>query len=475
MGARARRRWYFRRSSLALVSLVGFGDAAARAAATDLPREHACPAIAGPSAPDAAPVRLREGMVLARAEVLRLSQLLPAEVWRHRDVFFPDGMKMVIGACHRRYPPPRTYRAATDHFAGRAELDADGNLKGYTAGLPFPAESIDPAANDAGIRWAWNFELRHRGAGPSGRFRIADLPGGGGAAQISAGSWFQLQLAYRADLAQSEYRVAEAPPAVWIAGGRFSEPADARGLAWQQTRERAAGQRFALPDDVFVFVPSLAKVRRAASAWVDGLYLPRYRAPAGAIGSAGAVASAGAATEHLSRGFTGLSIRPNAYVWRVLGTKQVIAPLNASRGGFPGDPARNFGPSGLSLADDRWDVRQAIAIQGALRERGREYDWLTLYIDTQTQQPLYVITERRRDRRRIGVGILLHRWSGDQPGYPAWPDGTPAAVFDPAAAVFFDESDRSGWRRESYDARSTPLPVDELRHRTTSAFLQRGH
>ena len=179
--------------------------------------------------------------------------------------------------------------------------------------------------------------------------------------------------------------------------------------------------------------------------------------PAGAIGSAGAVASAGAATEHLARGFTGLSIRPNAYVWRVLGTKQVIAPLNAKQSGFPGDPARNFGPSGLSLADDRWDVRQAIAIQGALRERGREYDWLTLYIDTQTQQPLYVITERRRDRRRIGVGILLHRWSGDQPGYPAWPDGTPAAVFDPAAAVFFDESDRSGWRRESYDARSTPL------------------
>jgi hypothetical protein len=85
-----------------------------------------------------------------------------------------------------------------------------------------------------------------------------------------------------------------------------------------------------------------------------------------------------------------------------------------------------------------------------------------------------VITERRRDRRRIGVGILLHRWSGDQPGYPAWPNGEPAAVFDPAAAVFFDESDGSGWRRESYDARSMPLPVDELRYRTTSAFLQRA-
>jgi hypothetical protein len=457
-----------------LASLVGFGESAARATATELPREHVCPAIAGASAADAAPLRLREGMVLSRADALRLSPLLPAEVWRHRNVFFPDGMRMAIGACHRRYPPSRAYRLASERFAGRAELDASGNLTGYTAGLPFPAESIDPDAGDAGARWAWNFELRHRGAGPSGRFRIADLPTAGGNAQSSSGSWFQLQLAYRADLAQTEYRVAEAPPAAWIAGGRFAEPTDARGLAWQQTREVAAAQRFTLPDDIFVFVPSLGKVRRAASAWVDGLYLPRYRTPAGVIGSAGTVSSAGAATEHLARGFTGLSVRPNAYVWRVLGTKQVIAPLNAARGGFPSDPERKFGPSGLSLADDRWDVRQAVAIQGALREGGREYDWLTLYIDTQTQQPLYVITERRRDRRRIGVGILLHRWSGDQPGYPAWPDGEPAAVFDPAAAVFFDESDGSGWRRESYDARSAPLATDELRYRTSAAFLQRA-
>ncbi len=474
MGARWLRRWYVRLPAFALASLVGFAQAAAGANATELPREHQCPAVAASSTAGEAPLRLREGMVVSRSDLLRLSQLLPAEVWRHRDVFFPDGTRLVIGDCHRRYPPPRAYRLATERFAGQAELDAVGNLTGYTAGLPFPAESLDPAANDAGIRWAWNSELRHRGAGPSGRFRIVALPGGRGGVHTSAGSWFQLQLAYRADLAPSEYRVAEAPPAAWVAGGRFAEPADARGIAWQQTRERAAAQQSTLPDDVFVFVPSLGKVRRAASAWVDGLYLPAYRVPGGVIGSAGAVASAGAVTEHLARGFTGLAVRPNAYVWRVLGVKQVIAPLNAARGGFPGDPARDFGPSGLSLADDRWDVRQAIAIQGALRERGREHDWLTLYIDTQTQQPLYVITERRRDRRRIGVGILLHRWSGDQPGYPAWPDGEPAAVFDPAAAVFFDESDGSGWRRESYDARSTPLSADELRHRTTSAFLQRA-
>jgi hypothetical protein len=448
--------------------------AAPLAGALELPREHECPTFAGlpaGAAQDASAERVSEGMVLTRGDALRLSALLPAEVWRHRDVFFHEGMQMRIGACHRRYAAPRAYQEATGRFAGQARLDSDGNLSGYTAGLPFPPDAIDPGAPDAGARWAWNLELRYRGAGPAGRFRIADLPRDGDP-QTSLGSWFQLQLA----------------GAAWFAGGRFDEPGDARGVAWQQTRAVATARDHKLPDDVFVYLPRLRKVRRAASAWVDGLYLPSYRvasAPTGGVipiagaarGSGGAITAAGATiavTEHSSHGFTALAIRPNAYVWRVLGVREVIAPLNAARSGFPIDPDRNFGPSGLSLGDDRWDVRQAIVIQGALRERERGDDWLTLYVDTETAQPLYWISARRGDPK-IGVGIVLQRWSGDLAGYPAWPDGTPAAVFDPAAAVYFDERDGSGWRRESYDVRSTPLPADELRYRTSSAYLERGN
>jgi len=261
---------------------------------------------------------------------------------------------------------------------------------------------------------------------------------------------------------------------VWIAGGRFSVPAGARGIAWKQARPLGAWQKFTEPDDVFVFAPSLGKVRRAATQWIDGLYLPRHGEPGGAIRSGGAAVSAGAATDHVPRGFTGLSIRPNAYVWRVLGPREVIAPLNAVKSGYPSDPQRSFGPSGLSLADDRWEVRQAIAIQGALRERGRGHDWLTLYIDTQTQQPLYVITERRGSQRVAEVCILAHRWSGDLPGYAKWPDGEEAAVFDPAAAVCVDESNGTGWRRESYDARSLPLAPDEMQRVTSLGNLERG-
>lgn len=449
-----------RRRSLWLPWLAALAPlAGAAAGAIELARENHCPAIAGPSG--AEPLRLYPGLVLTRADLPRLASAVPAEVWRHRAAFFPDGMRIAIGACHRRYVPPEHFRKASDRFWHLADLDSDGNLTGVMAGLPFAIDTFETDAADAAMRWAWNFELRHRGAGPHGSFRLVDLRKNGETARSASGRWFQFRPTQRTDLPHSEYRAAEVEPAEWIAGGRFSEPPAARGIAWKQVRALAAWQKFTLPDATFVFAPALGSVRRAATPWVDGMFVPAYH-------------GSSAATEHVPRGFTGLSVRPNAYVWRVLGVREVIAPLNARQGGFPSEPRRDFGPSGLSLADDRWDVRQAIAIQGALRERGRGHDWLTLYIDTQTQQPLYAITERRGARRVAEVCILAHRWSGDVPNYPEWPGGGPAAVFDPVAAVCLDESDGSGWRRESYDARSLPLSADEMRRITSHSWLEQG-
>jgi hypothetical protein len=465
--------------------------AAAAAGSMLPPPEHRCPTLAGSDlgpAQDAAPPVVREGAALAYSDVLRLSKLLPTEVWRNRDDFFHEGMRMEIGPCHRRYPVSLAYRLATERYAGESRLDDEGNLHGYTAGLPFPPESIDPASGDAALRWAWNFEHRHRGAGPRGSFRIVDMPSRIGGVQTYTGNWFQLQMAHRADLPETQYRVDSADGASWVAGGRFATPSDARHLAWRQLRPEAVAKDFSLPDQTFVYVPEMRKVRRAPSAWVDGLYAPRYRAAAKggggaiAIGGRGAGAavspSAGASsavTENLRRGFTALSTRPNAYVWRMLGVREVLAPLNVTRVGYPQRPVRNYGTSGLSFGSDRWEVRQAVVIQGALRERGREYDLLTLYIDTQTQQPLYVMTARREGNRLLEVGVLVHRYSGDVPGYPPWPDGSEARVFDPVAAVFLHTAEGgSGWRRESYDIESTPPAEHELRRMMSPGYLERG-
>jgi len=472
----------------ALAWLVSLGSQAGAAP----PPEGRCPSFQGgpegASSEDAVPRRMAPGVPVGYDHLLSLRDLLPEEIWSNRKVFFFAGMRMVIGDCHRRYATPGFFEQATRSFAGRATLDGDGNLRGYVAGTPFPPEQIDANAPDAGMRWAWNLEHRFRGAGPVGHFRILDLASRLGGDQTYEGEFFFLQTAHRADLAASGYHEPDAKGSLWISGGRFEEPQSARHLAWRQIRSERVLTDHARPDDTFVYVPTMRKMRRAASAWVDGLYMPRYRR-SGDSGGGGIAIGGGqysgpqgainptagesiAVTENLRVGFTAFALRPNGYVWRLRGEREVLAPLNVAWPGWPIERERNYGPHGLSIASDRWDVRWAVVLEGLPRER-TEYASLTLYLDWQTQQPLYVITKARRGRI-LEVGIPAHRYSDDTRDYPSWPDGEPARVFDPVAEVFYRVSDDSGWRRESFDAHSTPADPAQRRRFTATEYLERG-
>jgi hypothetical protein len=474
-----------------LTALVTLAALAAPAAAAP-PPEGTCPALsaqpgAGP-AEDAAPTRMPEGAVVEHDALLALRHLLPEEVWQLRHAFFHDGMRMEIGPCHRRYPTAPFYAEATERFAGQARVDEDGNLHGYTTGLPFPPDSIDPAAPDAGARWAWNFEKRYRGAGPAGRFRLTDFPSRMGGIMTFEGSFFFLQSRERADLAASGWALPEADESLWIAGGRFDEPMNARELAWHQIRSPKSETSYTVGDQTFVYVPTMRKVRRSATAWVDGLFTPRFRVSGDSAGGGVPIgggspygpgdaiyptaSESAVASEFLRRGFVSLALRPNAYVWRLRGEREVLAPLNATHPGWPASPNRNYGESGLSVASDRWDVRQAVVLEGRARFRD-QFKTLTLYLDWQTQQPLYFIL--RGDRGLIReVGIAVHRFSGDAAGYPEFAEGLPANVFDPVAEFFYVMSDDSGWRRESWNVRSVPSPDEAQRRFTSTDFLMRG-
>lgn len=456
------------------------------------PDEGDCPTVSGGSTRDgdqprdAAPVTLREGMVLRGDDLLILRQLVPREIWAHREVFFYEGMRMEIGPCFRRYPQPGFFTRATEKHAGQVQLEEDGSLQGYVAGLPFPPDSIDAEAPDAAARWAWNLELRFRGGGHRGRFRIVDFPNRVGSVQTYEGNFFLLPAIGRADLAATNYVLEEANKSWWIAGGRFVKPFNVRHVAWRQFRPVEALHRYQEPDDTFVYVPEMRKSRRASTTWVDGLYFPTYSVASlggggpiafgGGLGGINPTASNSAAvTTHAYRGFEGLSLRPNAYLWRIRGTQDVLAPINATLPGFPENPDRNFGPSGLSVATDRWEPRHAVVIEGALRQSGEAIRTVTYWVDHQTQQPLFRLT-RTGKRRLLDVQIFVHRFSGDQRTYPEWPGGVPALVFDPVAEVSYDAIEGGGgWRRESYDTQSLPFDSSDLPGVTSAAALERGH
>jgi hypothetical protein len=262
---------------------------------------------------------------------------------------------------------------------------------------------------------------------------------------------------------------------------------DARHLAWHQIRSPDAETVYTDSDQTFVYVPSMRKVRRSATAWVDGFFTPRYRVSSdgrggglplggGELGPSDAIYPAAVESaqpsEYLRRGFASLALRPNAYVWRLLGEREVIAPINGHNAGYPANLNRNYGPGGLSVASDRWDVRQAVVIEGLARFRD-QFKTQTIYLDYQTQQPLYLI--RRGERGRIiDVGIAVHRFSGDWLDYPEFQEGVKANVFDPVAEVFYVVADDSGWHRESWDAKSVPAEDVVQRRFTSTDFLSRG-
>jgi hypothetical protein len=470
-----------------VICLLNFG---AQPAAAGLPDEGDCPEVTpepGADEPreDAVAVVIKPGMVLLLEDLMVLRQLIPRELWRHRDVFFHEGMRLEIGPCHRRYPVPEFYRLASEKFAGRARVDEDGNLTDYTAGLPFAPDQIDPRAQDAGARWAFNLEQRYIGAGFRGKFRITDFPDRVGRVQVYDGKFFLLKVSHRADLAEQDYHIPKKQKIALAAGGEFQRPYNTRHLAWRQFRPTRASEQYSLPDDIFAYIPTMRKVRRAAINWVDGLYVPRYSVTGDSgggqvsYGSGGSISpTAGrsiAVSEDMRRGLVGITLRANAYRWRVLGETDVLTPLNAIGQGYPVTGERNFGTSGLSFANDRWDLRRAVILEGALRIKNLDTAFVKIYLDYQTLQPLYWITRTSR-HRLLDVGAFAYRFSDDLPRSADWPGGMPASVFLPVAAAFYDSgAGAGGWRRESYQLDVTPVSRDEQRAMTTSDSLSRGH
>ncbi len=442
------------------------------AGAVELPDEGDCPpypvAPGGgqPGSEDVIPPDFHPGDELGLDGVEKLSRYLPPEVWERRELFFFEGMRMEIGPCQRRYATSKRFEADTQAGAGKASVDENGNLVGWSgAGLPFPREDIPDSDPDAGARWAWSYRYRFAGGGFRGGFRVLHIHKRGRSIETYEGRIFY------APLAEGANRFA--------AGGSFEKPAITRHLAWRQFRPIEADSNAARSDEIFVWVPDERRVRRAPPTLVEGIYMPSYtRANTPGSGRLALPQDQNISTpdssisvaENWRRGFTGLYLRPNAYAWSLAEVRDLIAPVNSTRFGFPARSERSYGPSGLSVASDRWEVRRAVLIQGTARSGELPSSRVRLWIDAQTYQPLYWIT-RRANGAIDEVSIFVGRYSGDDPMAPR-PDGEGSGVILPAAQSLWQAGGES-WLRESYELRADPPTDAERAEFTSTQGLQR--
>ncbi|RIL01497.1 MAG: hypothetical protein DCC71_17570 [Proteobacteria bacterium] len=377
-----------------LLPALAFGCALAAA--------HAPTARAAEDSATGAPP-FKTGDVVTFDKLESLKPYLPKEVWANRDFFFFEGMTMEIGPFQADYAPAPVYAEATQKFAGQPKLGPDGSLENYTAGQPFPMDQIDCKGDpDAGTKIIWNFHYRWGPTSGMSSFyysywdRGEELPlyyeGTGGGVQLSRRPE-PAMLAEGGDMFRGETRKN-------AGGAEVTAPFDARGIMLLTYRYKESDKPLAQArnDDTWVYVPTLRRVRRISTAQRTD-----------------AISGTDFTLDDL---FSFNGIVPQ-YEWKCLGEQEILAPMNTKVKGYPYVKDQNFGPYGLSFANDRWDLRKAVVVRMDPRNQDHPYAHKDIYIDKETLQPLYSFAY---DQKQELWKILYHnhRWSGDDSLTGAW-------------------------------------------------------
>jgi hypothetical protein len=401
----------------------------------------ATPAAGVDAETDARRAPLREGEVVTFDQVERLAPFLPPELWANRDLVFFEGMRLEIGPAFADYSPPPVFRDATEANRGSARIGPEGSLEGYVAGEPFPMPEIDCKGDpEAGIKLAWNFDYRWEGGGryAIGRYTYWDR---GEQLPLYYEAWGRLialshrpEPAYAAnggDLFRGELR--KHAYAIEV-----DAPFDAKGIALVGYRYKSSDgpATRAKNDDTWVYVPTLRRVRRISTAQRTD-----------------AVSGTDFTFDDLN-GFNGI---PPQYEWTCLGEQDVLATVNSRVKAYPYTRDHNFGPYGLSFADDRWELRHAFKFQFVPKNADHPYSRKVIYIDVNTAEILYSFAY---DQKGELWKIIYHNklWSEDAKDvYQPW-DGVPEPRDSVNVAdMVINVQTGTGNRIEFWTANGTPL------------------
>jgi hypothetical protein len=401
----------------------------------------AAPALAQEDAGVTGPA-FKEGDVITFDRLDSLKQYLPPEFWSNRDFFFYEGMRLEVGPFYRDYPPAAEYQAATEQFKGQARIGPDDSLENFTAGQPFPIDEIDCKGDpQAGTKIIWDFDYAWEGDGTFAHFFYSYWDRGEQLPLYYEGTSRGISLAHRVepkllekqngDLFRKERRKT-------AFGIEVTAPFDARGINLmtyrykESDKPRAEGKN----DDTWVYLPTMRRVRRISAAQRTD-----------------AVSGTDFTLDDL-RSFAGIVPQ---YSWQCLGEMDIISPMNSKVRAYPYNKEHNFGPYGLSYADDLWEVRRAVKVRMTPKNDDHPYHHKDIYLDKQTLAPLYSFAY---DQKEELWKILWHnkRWSeSDADYYPGWKGIETPNDVKVVSDMIVNVQTGTGNRIEFWDATGTPL------------------
>ncbi len=387
----------------------------------------------------------QEGDVISFDELEKLRPFLPEEFWQNRDFFFYEGMQLEVGPTQADYSPNDVFMAATNEFRGQPRVGPSSSLENYVAGWPFHPDDISCSEDpQAGAKIMWDFVS----GGYDGRasFFYSYWDRGERLPLYYEGSGQSVKLAHRVEpsyLAENNGDIFRGEKRKGAFGAEVDAPFDARGIQLLSYRYKSSDKPpdQAKNDDTWVYVPTLRRVRRISSAQRTD-----------------AVSGTDFTFDDL-RSFNGIVPQ---YEWECLAERKIIAPMNTKVKAYPYDKDHNFGPYGLSFADDRWELRDAYVVRMTPRNADHPYHHKDIYIDKQTFSPLYSFAY---DRKEELWKIIWHnkRWSQDRSltednWFPGWEEIPEPRAIVVVSDIIANVQTGTGNRIEFWDAQGTPLP-----------------
>jgi hypothetical protein len=384
----------------------------------------------------------KEGDVITFDQIEKLKPFVPQQFWDNRDFFFYEGMHLQIGPTQYDYSPSKEVLDLTQRYHSQAKIGPDDSLEGWVTGFPFPPEQIDCKGDpQAGTKIMWDFQAI--GGDGNAHFWYSYWDRGEQLPLYYEGTGSTVQLSHRIEkeFEPTGYDLFRGEKRKSAFGAEVVAPFDARGITLLTYRYKSSDlpRAEARNDDTWVYVPTLRRVRRISTAQRTD-----------------AISGTDFTLDDL-RSFNGIVPQ---YEWTCLGERKIIAPMNSKVKAYPYEKDHNFGPYGLSFADDRWELRDAWIVRMKPKNADHPYNHKDIYIDKQSLAPLYSFAY---DQKEELWKIIWHnhRWSQDKSltgdWFPGWADVPEPRAIVVVSDIIANVQTGTGNRIEFWDAHGTPM------------------
>jgi hypothetical protein len=373
---------------------------------------------------------------------------------------------MEIGPSNRKYGESDAYRNVTNENRGKTSIGPDGSLAGYTGGLPFPNDEIDCEKDpNAASKIIWNFVKAWNGDGAMSNFRYTYWDNGERLPIYYEGTSKVVNLK---DRVEPQYRKDEESAGDifknekrgQVTGIEIEGPMEGRGSRVMFYRyDSSDGPRDeADNDDIWIYVPDQRRVRH-------------YETTQTTSGERIEAINSTDFTFDDLRSFSGI---PPQFHWACLGEREILAPFNTKHLAYPYEGDYNFGPYGVSFANDRWELRKTWVIRMDPKDDRHPYHHKDLYIDRETYEPLYSFAY---DRKSELWKVIWHNhrysedWDGTTPErtdpkskdgvwYKGWEGVERPNDMRTVSDIVVNVQSGTGNRLEFWDAHGMPFPTE---------------